>query len=303
MSEVASPVFELVVLSGKGGTGKTSVTASLAVLAGAVALADCDVDASNLELVLEPQRLGHEAFAGAARARVEPAVCAGCTECVDLCRFEAIAMEERLGGALLARVDTPACEGCGVCVHFCPAGAIRLEPVEGGEWFRSATRFGPLVHARLRPGEGNSGLLVSLVRERARQEARAAGRRLLLVDGPPGVGCPAIASLTGANAVLAVTEPTLSGEHDLERLLALCRHFALPVEVCVNKHDINPEVTERIEACCAAAGAPVVGRIPYDPAVTAAQRAGRPVVEQGGPAAEALRELWARLALRRRAAG
>jgi MinD superfamily P-loop ATPase len=286
---------ELVVLSGKGGTGKTSVTASLAALAKQPVLADCDVDASNLPLLLNPQRRRGETFTGGLRARIKPGHCVACGKCEELCRFEAIFFDGPGNGRVQRtfRVDPSACEGCGVCHYYCDEHAIELLPAESGEWFVSDTRFGPLVHARLRPGEGNSGKLVALVREQARQVAHSSGRGLILVDGPPGIGCPVIASLTGATRVLVVTEPTPSGEHDLDRILALVRHFNLSASVCVNKHDLNSAMTKRLEDRATAMGATVAGRIPYDPTVTTAHRQGRPVVElEYGPAAKAITELW-----------
>jgi MinD superfamily P-loop ATPase len=291
----ASSIREIVVLSGKGGTGKTSVTASLAALAEEPALADCDVDASNLPLVLDPRIRRRETFTGGLRGRIKPGHCIACGKCEELCRFDAIFFDGPGNGQVprTFRVDPSACEGCGVCAHFCAEHAIELAPADGGEWFVSDTRFGPLVHARLRPGQGNSGKLAALVREQARAAARAAGRQLLLIDGPPGVGCSVMASLTGASMLLAVTEPTPSGEHDLERVLALARYFDIPAFVCVNKHDLNPAMTARIECRAAELGATIAGRIPYDPAVTAAQRQGRPVVEHDdGPAAQAMIQLW-----------
>lgn len=297
MNEDAS-IFELVVLSGKGGTGKTSVTASLAALAEQPALADCDVDASNLPLVLDPRVRRRETFFGGLRARIRPDHCTACGKCEEVCRFDAIFFDGPGNGRVprTFRVDPLVCEGCGVCFHFCAETAIELVQTDGGEWFLSETRFGPLVHARLRPGQGNSGKLVTLVREQARQTARERGRSLVLIDGPPGVGCQVMASLTGASMLLAVTEPTPSGEHDLERVLALARHFEIPAWVCVNKHDLNSTVTARIERSAAELGATVVGRIPYDPDVTAAQRQGRPVVEHDhGPAAQAMIQLWKKL--------
>ena len=290
-----SSFCELVVLSGKGGTGKTSVTASLAVLATLPVLADCDVDASNLPLVLNPRVRRRETFTGGLRARIKSGHCVACGKCEELCRFDAILFDGPGNGRVprTFRVDSFACEGCGVCEHFCAEHAIELLPTDGGEWFVSDTRFGPLVHARLRPGQGNSGKLVTLVREQARQIATAVGRRLILIDGPPGIGCPVMASLTGATRILAVTEPTPSGKHDLERVLALGRHFGIPAWVCVNKHDLNPSMTAQMEDRAMDLGATVVGRIPYDPGVTAAQRQGRPLVEHNdGPAAKAIAEVW-----------
>ncbi len=289
------PICELVILSAKGGTGKTSVTASLAALAQPAVLADCDVEASNLPLVLDPQPRRRESFTGGLLADIKPGACVACGKCAELCRFEAIFFDgpgnEQVPRTF--RVDPLACEGCGVCAHFCAAHAIELLPVDSGEWFVSDTRFGPLVHARLRPGQGNSGKLVTLVRDQARQVASASDLGLILIDGPPGIGCPVIASLTGATRVLVVTEPTPAGEHDLERILALVQHFKMPASVCVNKYDLNPALTTRLENRATALGITVAGRIPYDPIVTTAQRQGRPVVElEYGPAAKAITELW-----------
>jgi len=286
---------EIIILSGKGGTGKTSVTASLAALVNHPVLADCDVDASNLPLVLNPRLQSQETFIGGLRARIRPGHCVACGQCQKLCRFDAIFFDGPGHGEVprTFRVDPAACEGCGVCEYFCPEHAIEMIPAENGHWFVSDTRFGPLVHAHLRPGQGNSGKLVTLVREQARQVAEASGRRLILIDGPPGIGCPAIAGLTGTTRMLVVTEPTPSGEHDLERVIELGRHFGVPAWVCLNKHDVNPAMTRRMERKAAALGATVVGRIPYHISVTDAQRQGRPVVElDDSPAAQAFLRLW-----------
>jgi MinD superfamily P-loop ATPase len=289
---MSNALEELVVLSGKGGTGKTSVTAALAALAKQAVLVDCDVDASNLPLVLAPQQRQRNPFLGGARARIDPERCVACGRCRELCRFGAVIADP------VFRVEQTSCEGCGVCVDHCPAGAIALIPAEDGEWFVSDTRCGPLVHARLHPGQGNSGKLVTLVCEQARRIARETGRRLLLMDGPPGIGCPVIACLNRASHILVVTEPTPSGEHDLERVLALARHFAIPTSVCVNKSDLNPQMATRLESHAAALGASVLGRIPYDPAMTAAQRQGQTILQYdpASPAARAITQLWPLLA-------
>ncbi len=294
-----SSLFELVVLSGKGGTGKTSVSASLAALAREPAMADCDVDASNLPLVLAPRTRAQGVFTNGVRARIRNDQCTGCGKCKEICRYDAVFRDGpgNNGHPPTFRVDTALCEGCGVCSHFCAARAIELVPNHGGDWFLSHTRYGPLSHARLVPGQGNSGKLAALVRDHGRRAAREEGRQFLLIDGPPGVGCPAIASLTGASLLLAVTEPTPSGEHDMDRLLRLARHFDVPTWVCVNKYDLNPAITERIAQSAMELGARVAGTIPYDPEVTAAQRQGRTVVEHGSsPAAQAILRLWNTLA-------
>jgi MinD superfamily P-loop ATPase len=286
---------ELVVLSGKGGAGKTSLAASLAVLAAPCVVADCDVDAADLHLVLGGQALERHEFRSGEEAVIDPAGCTACGECLSLCRFDAIRRE---GGGLRPstfRVDPLACEGCGVCARFCPAGAIGIRGKACGEWRVSRTRHGPLVDARLAVGAGNSGKLVSTVRQAARGIAEARGCPLVIVDGPPGIGCPAIASVTGASLVLAVAEPTVSGEHDLGRLLVLARHFALPVCLCVNRWDVSPATAERIERRALEAGATVVGRVRSDPAVTRAQMEGRTVVETGAAAAGDVRGVWRRL--------
>jgi MinD superfamily P-loop ATPase len=284
-------MMELVVLSGKGGTGKTSVVASLAVLAGRAVIADCDVDAPDLHLVLAPEVRARHDFVAGFRALVDPDLCNGCGECERACRFDAVACAA--GGS--AVVEDLACEGCGVCARVCPEQAFRMVERTAGEWMLSRTRCGPMVHARLAVGGSSSGKLVALVRQQARIVAQLDGRELILVDGPPGIGCPVIASLTGASAVLVVTEPTPSGTHDLERVLELAGHFKVPVAVCVNRWDLHPEGAASLEARARAAGAVIAGRIAYDPAVTAAQMAGVTVVEHGGHAAADIRSLWGTL--------
>ncbi len=290
---------ELVVISGKGGTGKTSLVASFAALAANKVLADCDVDAADLHLVLEPNVKTRETFSGGQEARIVPEECTACSRCADLCRFDAIRFDGPPDDDVETtyRVDPLACEGCGVCARFCPADAIVLDPAVTGEWFISDTRHGPMVHARLRPAGENSGKLVTLVRTKAREIAERDGLDLILVDGAPGIGCPVVSSLTGADLVLIVTEPTLSGLHDLERVHALVRHFGVPALVCINKSDINDELAQRITSQAAELGAPVAGTIPYDEAFTKAQLEGLSIVEYDqSPTASRVRSLWERLA-------
>jgi MinD superfamily P-loop ATPase len=283
---------EVVVISGKGGTGKTSITASFAALARKAVIADCDVDAADLHLVLRPQiENRRETFTSGRIAVIRTDDCIGCGLCRNLCRFDAIRQNKEY-----YVVDPFACEGCGVCVEFCPAKAIDFPEQVCGEWFVYTTPFGELVHARMRPGAENSGKLVSLVRQEARKIAERQQSDYLLVDGPPGIGCPVIASITGADLVLAVAEPTLSGEHDLQRIFQLAGHFGIPARVCINKWDINPEISERIEAEAKASGIPSIGRIPYDRAFTEAQINGRTLVEESdGPASQAVRAAWEKL--------
>ncbi len=287
---------ELVIISGKGGTGKTSVTASFAVLAKQAVLADCDVDAADLHLVLKPDIQTRHEFRSGHEAVIREDACNGCGTCLELCRFDAV-RERTTDAGLRCFIDPVACEGCGLCVRFCPQQAIDFPESVCGEWMVSDTRCGPMVHARLGVAAENSGKLVATVRQEARRLAEEQGRSLVIVDGPPGIGCPVIASLSGASQVLVVTEPTVSGEHDLDRVLKLARHFKIPAAICVNKWDLNPEMTERIEHQSRQAGAQVAGRIRYDRAVTKAQIMEQAVVEIDAPCAADIRALWQTLGL------
>lgn len=290
-------VKEIVVISGKGGTGKTSLTAAFAVLAQRAVIADCDVDEADLHLILSPDVRERHEFRSGQEAMIRAADCIGCGACLAWCRFDAIRMNGQVAGETAFSVDPIACEGCGVCVRFCPAKAIDLSERRCGEWTVSETRCGPMIHARLGPAAENSGKLVSLVRREARRIAGRQDRSLILVDGPPGIGCPVIASLTGADSVLLVTEPTLSGEHDLKRVLELALHFGIPAAVSVNKWDLSPEITERIEIKARQAGARVLGRVRYDEGVTQAQMQARAVVEIDTAAAHDVLYLWHELNL------
>jgi len=286
---------ELVVISGKGGTGKTSVTASFAALSGRCVIADCDVDAADLHLILAPRVLERHAFHAGHEAFIRPEDCIGCGVCLAYCRFEAVRRNGQSAGEAQFIIDPIACEGCGVCVRLCPAQAIDFPERLCGEWMISETRHGPLVHARLGIAAENSGKLVSTVRQEARRIAEEEHRPLVIVDGPPGIGCPVIASLTGAAQALVVTEPTVSGEHDLERILTLTRHFDMPAAVCVNKWDLNPPMAERIEDKARSWDARTIGRIRYDTAVTQAQLQAKAVVETDAPSARDIRQLWKNL--------
>jgi MinD superfamily P-loop ATPase len=272
---------ELVVISGKGGTGKTSIVASFAALAEKVVLADCDVDAADLHLVLEPKIARRENFSGGKRARIKSGHCTACGKCEDLCRFDAIYFDGPGNGKVdkTFRIDPVACEGCGVCAWFCVEDAIEFVPAVNGEWYVSDTRHGPMVHARLGIAEENSGKLVSTVRKEAGAVAQQQSLDLVLVDGSPGIGCPVIASITGADLVLIVTEPTLSGLHDLGRVADVARHFEIPAMVCVNKWDLNPDIASEIERQAKDRGLGVAGRVRYDRAVTEAQIRKQSIVE------------------------
>ncbi len=264
---------ELVIISGKGGTGKTSITAALAQLAENVVLADCDVDAADLHLLMQPQLRVRNQFIGGKKAAIDALLCSGCDRCRQLCRFEAISDEYH--------IDALACEGCGVCVWNCPQGAIRLLPQVSGEWFISVTRNGPMVHARLGIAQENSGKLVTLVRQQARRLAEENKVEWLLVDGPPGTGCPVIASISGADGLLIVTEPTLSAMHDMQRVVALAEHFQVPTMVCINKYDINETLSRSIERYAEDKTLPMVGKIKFTHAVTKAQLQEQSVLQFG----------------------
>lgn len=324
---------ELVIISGKGGTGKTSVVGSFAALACNPVLADCDVDAADLHLILQPEIRERHDFRSGHEAIIRQQDCIGCGVCLAYCRFDAVRQTSGVDAAWFFRttpancndcdfcvrscpvkaaemvaamrdacgdtdkatflIDPISCEGCGVCVDACPAHAIDFPESLSGEWYLSDTRHGPMVHARLGITAENSGKLVSLVRQEARQLAEAQGRDLILVDGPPGIGCPVIASITGASMVLIVTEPTLSGKHDMQRVIELTRHFRIPAALCVNKWDLNPGLSATIEAEASAAGVTPLGRIRYDASVTAAQIAGTSVWEfTRAGAAQDIEHVW-----------
>jgi MinD superfamily P-loop ATPase len=277
-----------VVLSGKGGTGKTSLVGALAALAPEKVLCDADVDAADLHLLLSPAiRERHDFYAGH-KAAIDPERCVQCGECLDWCRFGAISDSLVINPLL--------CEGCGVCWHLCPAQAIDAPDNHCGEWYISETRFGPLVHARLGIAEENSGKLVALVRREARRLAEEQGLTWILTDGPPGIGCPVIASLGDASAVLIVTEPSVAGRHDLERVAALAEHFGLPVSVLVNKADLHWQTALDIAQFCREKGYGFLGHLPFDPDFTRAQVEGKTIMEYNNKKLQALlREVWEQL--------
>jgi len=275
---------ELVVISGKGGTGKTSIVAAFAALVDNAVLADCDVDAADLHLILQPKIRESSDFSGGKRASIITKKCTGCGKCEEVCNFDAVRFDGP-GNDVVDKtftIDPVSCEGCKVCVEFCPADAIEFEDCINGQWFISDTRFGPMVHAKLGIAEENSGKLVSLIRKEAKKIAQEQNRDLLIVDGSPGIGCPVIASITGADLALVVTEPTISAQHDLDRVIELTEHFRVPTAVCINKCDINMNITGAIERRALQKNLKVVGRIAYDPIVTKAQIAARSIVEYSG---------------------
>jgi len=281
---------ELVVISGKGGTGKTSILAAFASLAKNKVLCDADVDAADLHLIMDPRIRERHDFASGHTAIINPDKCTQCGRCRDLCRWNAISEN--------FVVDPIDCEGCGVCHYFCPEEAIDFPLNTCGEWFISDTRLGPMAHASLGIAEENSGKLVTLIRQQGKKLAEEKNLDLLLTDGPPGIGCPVIASLGGATAVLIVTEPTVSGRHDMERVAELAAFFKVPAMVCVNKFDLNPDQGQAIEDFARQRQVRVAGRIPFDPVFTKAMVQGKTIFEydrhSGG--AEAVKKIWQDLA-------
>ena len=275
---------EVVILSGKGGTGKTSIVGSFAALAQKKVLADCDVDAADLHLLLNPSITEENEFWSGQVAVIDDEECTQCGLCQDVCRFDAIKD---------FKVDPVPCEGCGFCSHICPVEAITMKESLSGHWFISDTKYGHLVHARLGIAQENSGKLVALVRQQAKQIAKRDGLDFIISDGPPGIGCPVISSLSGANLALLVTEPTLSGIHDLERVRGVCHHFGIPALVCVNKYDLNEDNTHQIENYCLNQGVEVAARVPFDNTVTEAIVQGLPVVEYSqGRVTQEIESLW-----------
>ena len=278
---------EIAVISGKGGTGKTVIAGSFASLAKSKVMVDSDVDAADLHLLLDPTIKETHEFSGGKTALIDEEICTRCEKCQEVCRFEAI-------GDFV--VDPISCEGCGVCFRICSEKAVRMVDDRSGRWFVSETRYGPFVHAKLGLAEENSGKLVTVVRQNARRIAGEKGKDLIIIDGPPGIGCPVIASLSGVDIALIVTEPTLSGIHDLDRIAGVAHHFGTKSLVCINKYDLNPVMAERIEKYCHDKEIELIGRVPFDTLVVETVVRGVPVVEYSdNDAAEAMKSLWRKI--------
>ena len=276
---------QIVVISGKGGTGKTIVTASFAALAKNKVMADCDVDAADLHLLLKPEIKESHLFKSGKTAVINKNICTDCGKCLEICRFEAIVKTHI--------VDPIACEGCGFCSFVCPVGAITMQENTTGEWFVSETRFGPMVHAKLGIAEENSGKLVSLVRSKAKELAEEANADWIIVDGSPGIGCPVIASISGVDIALIVTEPTMSGLHDADRVIQVAKHFNVPVKMVINKYDLNYDTTQKIEEYCQGNKIPLIGKIPFDKNVVKAMVEGKTVMEvDSAIAKEEIIKIW-----------
>lgn len=289
---------QLVILSGKGGTGKTSLTAAFAHLASQsryadqIILADADVDAANLELVLQPRLLEEQDFKGGQVAFIDQDTCASCGDCVAVCRFDAINYADGL-----YVIDPIACDGCAACVYQCPSESITMQEQIAGKFYFSESRYGALYHANLFPGQDNSGKLVTLVKQRARLQALDENRELVIVDGPPGIGCPVISATSGADLALIVAEPTVAGVHDMRRVLQTVQHFGVRALVCINKADIYPAGADEIEAFCRENRIETVGRIPFDLTVATAMVAGEAVTAFRPEAASsvAIAAVWERV--------
>ena len=281
---------QIVVISGKGGTGKSVLTASFAALAKSKVMVDCDVDAADLHLLLHPAVKERHEFKSGKTAKLNKKICTQCGQCVALCRFGAISDD--------LTIDPISCEGCALCSHICPVNSITMEENIAGEWFISDTKYGPFVHAKLGIAEENSGKLVAKVRQVAKEIAEKDGLDYVIIDGPPGIGCPVIASLSGVDCALVVTEPTLSGLHDAKRVMEVAEHFKVPVKLVVNKYDLNNEMTRTIENFCNSKEIAVIGKIGFDRAIVESMVAGKTIVEHcGGRIREEIVKIWEDLAV------
>ena len=292
---------QMAIISGKGGTGKTTVAAAFAELAEQMIVADCDVEAPNLHLVLAHSVKQETEYVGNRTARIDVALCTHCRRCEEVCRYEAVSAEVQVveglpGKTVFPYIDSKRCEGCAACVYACPTQAIQLYPEATGKVFLSETNVGDFAHAELYLAADGSGKLVAEVRRLARDEARRQNKSVL-IDGSPGIGCVVISTITGCQQVLVVTEPSQSGKHDLERVLKVTGHFKIPTQVIINKWDINTEVSQEIENACLQSEISVIGKIPFDPMVPKAIALGHPITRYETPAGGALREIWSKISL------
>ena len=279
---------QIVIISGKGGTGKTVITGAFAALAKNKVMADCDVDAADLHLLLDPQIKEKHVFRSGVTAFIDKNKCTQCGKCIEVCRFEAISED--------FVVDPVSCEGCAFCSFACPVGAIEMREEVCGEWFISDTRFGPFVHAKLGIAQENSGKLVSLVREKAKEEAERQGCDWVIIDGAPGIGCPVIASLTGIDYALVVTEPTLSGLHDADRVIKVARHFNIATRLIINKYDLNTQMSKKIEEYCKDNHIDIIGKIGFDENIVKAMVSGKTIIEYPqAKSKEVIGNIWEKL--------
>jgi len=276
---------QIVIISGKGGTGKTVITGAFAALAEYKVMADCDVDAADLHLLLNPKIKNSHTFRGGITAFTHKELCEGCGACRAVCRFEAVRED--------FTIDPISCEGCAFCHFVCPQNAIEMKVNTSGKWFVSDTRFGPLVHAKLGIAEENSGKLVSLVRQKAKEIAEEKNYKWVIIDGSPGIGCPVIASITGVDCAVIVVEPTLSGLHDAERVVGVTKHFNVPVKVIINKYDLNCGMTEKIERWFKDKNIQILGKVVFNKAVVKSVVEGKTIIEySNNQVTKTLRNIW-----------
>jgi MinD superfamily P-loop ATPase len=280
---------QLVIISGKGGTGKTILSASFAHLAENKIMVDCDVDAANLHVLLHPIIKERYPFSGGKKARLIPEDCIDCGECLDVCRFDAI--HENDDGSIL--IDPLSCEGCAVCSHICPTQAIAMDPADSGEWYVSETKYGPFIHGQLGPGEEASGKLITEIRNKSQEIAKKYHLNLIIIDGPPGIGCPVISSLSGVDLAFVVTEPTQSGIHDMKRVIETAHHFNTDVACIINKYDLNNKKTLELENWCRKNSISFLGKIPFDLNVSDSMVKGIPLTEyDSSPASTEIKQIW-----------
>jgi MinD superfamily P-loop ATPase len=281
-------VKQIVVISGKGGTGKTVITGAFAALARNKVMADCDVDAADLHLLLKPEVKERHEFKSGKSAFIDKKLCVKCGKCLSICRFSAITED--------FEIDPVSCEGCGFCSHICPVGAITMKENTAGEWFVSETRFGAMVHAKLGIAEENSGKLVSMVRKKAKEKAEELDSDFVIVDGAPGIGCPVIASISGVDCALVVTEPTLSGLHDADRVIRAVRHFGITARLAINKYDLNRDMADKIEKYCIDNKIDILGKISFDKEIVSSMVNGKTVIEySSGKAKKEITDIWNKL--------
>lgn len=280
------------IVSGKGGTGKTSITSAFASIAQNKILVDCDVDAADLFLITQPSILKSHEYEGGKIAVLDSVICTNCGICVDLCRFDAIHVVNKQ-----TTISEFSCDGCRLCEIACPVDAIKMVENRESRWFESETRFGPMIHAKLGIGEDNSGKLVTKIRDVANKKAKELDMETVLIDGPPGIGCPVISTLTGVNVALMVTEPTLSGKHDLERLIELAKGFKLKSYILINKYDLNTTISDEIDSLCRKENIEILAKVPFNRDFVDAMVNQQTVIEYAPDSilSKQLKEVWHRI--------
>lgn len=284
--------MEIAIISGKGGTGKSSISAAFATLDGNVVLADCDVDAANLHLIFNPSHEEEDIYIAGHKAKIDYDICTDCQKCIDYCRFDAISLRDDK-----VVIDEISCDGCFLCSRICPANAISMIPNDKSRMYSGSFRNGRMIYGRLAPGEENSGKLVNMVREKAKQAASENNLSTIILDGPPGIGCPVISTITGVDRVVIVTEPTISGLHDLQRAFGVVQKFNVEAYIIINKYDINSSMSKRIEEWCIEKGIIIAGRLPFDSQITEAMIHAKSIIEfnPDGEISNKIRIIWKRI--------